>query len=72
MSYDAETGEPLQAIIGRRLRLRDPKTGLEVPLDRNIRMSMRSNMLDLHTMFVAKVFLSAGYLVHGSHFRGGG
>lgn len=69
-AYDADSGAPLQAIFGnRRLRLRDPRTGLEVPLGGSITMSMRSNMLDLPTMFVAKVFLSAGYLVYGDHFR---
>jgi hypothetical protein len=66
---DAETGAPLQAIWGRKFRLWDPKAKQDVPLaGKKFHVSFKSKILDLSHRFVAKTFLSAGYLAYGDLF----
>jgi hypothetical protein len=66
---DAQTGAPLQAIWGRKFRLWDPKAKQDVPLKgQKVNFSVKTRIYDLSVRFVAKTFLSAGYLAYGDVF----
>jgi hypothetical protein len=68
---NAETGEPLRVTLGqvRGLRLWDPKQKRDVTgQGQKVSIGFKVD-LDVTHRFVAKVALSAGYLVYGDHFR---
>lgn len=68
---NAETGEMLHVTFGqiRGLRLWDPKQKRDVTgLGQKVNIGFKVD-LDVAHRFVAKVALSAGYLVYGDHFR---
>jgi hypothetical protein len=68
---NAETGEPLRVTLGqvRGLRLWDPKRKRDVTgQGQKVSIGFKVD-LDVTHRFVAKVALSAGYLVYGDHFR---
>lgn len=68
---NAETGEPLHVTLGqvRGLRLWDPKQKRDVTgKGQKVNIGFKVD-LDVTYRFVAKVALSAGYLVYGDHFR---
>ena len=68
---NAVTGEPLHVTMGQRsgLRLWDPKLRKDVTgKSQQVSIGFKID-LDVTTRFVAKVALSAGYLVYGDHFR---
>jgi hypothetical protein len=67
----AETGETLHVTLGqvRGLRLWDPKQKRDVTgQGQKVNVGFKVD-LDVTLRFVAKVALSAGYLVYGDHFR---
>lgn len=68
---NADTGEPLHVTLGqvRGLRLWDPKQKRDVTgHGQKVNIGFKVD-LDVTHRFVAKVALSAGYLVYGDHFR---
>jgi hypothetical protein len=68
---NADTGEPLRVTLGqvRGLRLWDPKQKCDVTgHGQKVNIGFKVD-LDVTRRFVAKVALSAGYLVYGDHFR---
>jgi hypothetical protein len=68
---NADTGEPLHITLGqvRGLRLWDPKQKRDVTgQGQKVNIGFKVD-LDVTHRFVAKVALSAGYLVYGDHFR---
>jgi hypothetical protein len=68
---NADTGEPLHVTLGqiRGLRLWDPKQKRDVTgQGQKVNIGFKVD-LDVTHRFVAKVALSAGYLVYGDHFR---
>jgi hypothetical protein len=68
---NAETGETLHVTLGqvRGLRLWDPKQKRDVTgQGQKVNIGFKVD-LDVTLRFVAKVALSAGYLVYGDHFR---
>lgn len=68
---NADTGEPLHVTLGqvRGLRLWDPKQKRDVTgQGQTVKIGFKVD-LDITHRFVAKVALSAGYLVYGDHFR---
>lgn len=68
---NADTGEPLHVTFGqvRGLRLWDPKQNLDVTgQGQKVNIGFKVD-LDVTHRFVAKVALSAGYLVYGDQFR---
>ena len=68
---NVETGEPLHVTMGQvhGLRLWDPKLRKDVT-GQGQKVSIGFQVdLDVTHRFVAKVALSAGYLVYGDHFR---
>jgi hypothetical protein len=68
---NAETGETLHVTLGqvRGLRLWDPKQKRDVTgQGQKVNIGLKVD-LDVTHRFVAKVALSAGYLVYGDHFR---